>query len=254
MTENPTVGDKNLSSDPSTSPTNRPRRMVVIWDIHGVVLSTHCQLFQSMKHMAGHKGWIQKMNTKQLKESFKRLRKGTDGSSSILAAIARKHNNEPFAKLIVDIENARNVKHKVVDVIRQLRETGVEHIIGSNISKEAFTILQSNTCPEKFRFFSELFTGTSGTTRCNDSNCSEPVLRKPNPRFFTSLLEKNGLDPKYDFIVFVDDKLVNLKAAHAAGIKYTIHCKGRKRMCKELIELIEKERPNYQARSSLTLA
>ena len=88
-----------------------------------------------------------------------------------------------------------------VDILRELRERGVRTYALSNWSAETFPIARP-----MFPFL-EWFDGIviSG----------EIKMVKPDPRIFTHVLERFGLEP--GSAVFVDDNAENVKAAEEAG-------------------------------------
>ena len=47
-------------------------------------------------------------------------------------------------------------------------------------------------------------------------------IKKPDPRIFSYLIDKHGLNEEHS--IFIDDQIINLEAAHKAGISKNIHC------------------------------
>ena len=81
----------------------------------------------------------------------------------------------------------------------------------SNLSAESFDFLSAE--PQSARLFNYF----------EDIILSSNVgIQKPNPRIFSYLLSKHKLDPRKS--VFIDDKLINLKAAEQTGITKGILC------------------------------
>jgi hypothetical protein len=90
-------------------------------------------------------------------------------------------------------------------------KSGHRLFVISNLNLESFDFLSAD--PQAARLFNYF----------EDIILSDHIgIQKPDPRIFDYLIEKHGLAPQNS--VFIDDQLINLKAAEQAGIKKGIHC------------------------------
>ncbi|MFT6765963.1 MAG: hypothetical protein ACJAZS_000860 [Alteromonas naphthalenivorans] len=96
-------------------------------------------------------------------------------------------------------------------ILHDCLNNGHRLFVVSNLNLESFDFLSAD--PQAARLFNYF----------EDIILSDQVgIQKSDPRIFNYLIEKHGLNPRHS--VFVDDQIVNLKAAEQAGITKGIHC------------------------------
>jgi len=216
---------------------NRAPRKVIIWGLHGVVLSNMWSPRQAMKSAVrkrGHnKGWLRSMNRDQWKGIAKAILCKGHTSDDAYIKLARKHNNPGLAELIPEIVNARKVNNDVLVRMQTLHGMGYENIVGSNIGADSFDCLME-VRPELKRAG---FSGRPGVTVCVDPTKPEDIVSKPSVEYFNNLLEANGLVANYDTIIFVDNDKKNVDGAIAAGLT-GIHYKDSRQLDIELAKAL----------------
>jgi 2-haloacid dehalogenase len=93
--------------------------------------------------------------------------------------------------------------HETVQVLKELKESGVALYALTNWSAETFPVAQ-----KRFEFLSWFKdVGLSGAEK----------MKKPDPRFYQLLLKRNSLKPER--CLFIDDVQVNVEGAQAVGLQ-----------------------------------
>lgn len=99
--------------------------------------------------------------------------------------------------------------HLLHDCIKQ----GHRLFIVSNWSKQWYEFMLADPqSAQMFKLFDDIILGDA------------VGIKKPDPRIFDHLIEKHRLDPRQ--CIFIDDQIINLKAAQQAGISRGILCQG----------------------------
>jgi hypothetical protein len=105
--------------------------------------------------------------------------------------------------------NPTRIFHLMADCIKQ----GHRLFIISNLNKDWYQFLQEDPqAAQLFTYFEDIVL----------ADCIG--IKKPDPRIFNHLIQKNFLSP--DECIFIDDTPINLKGAGQAGIKKGILCKN----------------------------
>ena len=115
-------------------------------------------------------------------------------------------------------------------IVQRLDELGYEQHIASNISPYAFSIL---TDSEKSPHLKGLFVFMRLDKSVTYMFKNGKLLQKPAKEYFQEYLQKNKLDLSFDSIVFIDDKIINVRGAESVGIR-GIHFKNPRQLCEEL--------------------
>jgi len=208
-----------------------PDTHVFLWDLHEVILEKDRSQWLK-KFLQFNRKWelIRKLNKKSLAifftfvlEKLKFTKKQM--VSEELAIAARATNNEALVDLITDICSTYVPIQETVQILHDLSAAGYTHHLGSNIGKTVF-----DNCLVKFPTIFGMFTGhsipfTASTTK---------MVKKPNPDFFTTHLQKYNLQPHH--VIFIDDKLINVEAAQSVGI-HGIQFKNSQQLRNELKKL-----------------
>lgn len=208
-----------------------PTTHVFLWDLHGVILEKNlwdwlmiCLQFDRKKEL------IKNLDKKTLKiagtfllECLKLTKKQMVSEELINAA--KETHNQAFVDLTVKACSSYAPTQEMVKLLQELSDLGYEHHLGSNIGK---TVLDN--CNEKFSSIFGMFKESTIPFECPKSLS---MVKKPHPSFFHAHLEKTNLRP--DQLIFIDDKLENVKAAQAVGM-HAIHFKNVKQLRQELIK------------------
>ncbi|KAF8812869.1 HAD-like protein [Phlegmacium glaucopus] len=93
---------------------------------------------------------------------------------------------------------------KILEIIRELKESGLSVYAMSNISAPDWELLSAKATPEEWALFDYIFTS------------SAVHQRKPNIGFYKHVIQETGIDPSR--AIFVDDKLENVITARSFGM------------------------------------
>jgi len=216
---------------------NRPARKVIIWDLHGVVLSNmwspRTAVKAAVRKRGRKKGWLRSMNKEQWKNIAKAVFRKGHTSDDLYIASATKHDNPGMAELVTEIVNARKVNQQVLLRMQTLRGMGYENIVGSNIGANSF----DNLLAAKPELKRAGFSGRPGVTVCADPTKPEDIVSKPSVEYFKNLLDANGLVADYDTVVFIDNDKKNVDGAVEAGLT-GIHYKNARQLDQELAKVL----------------
>lgn len=151
-----------------------------------------------------------------------------------LICLVRAHGNDELMALTVQIVNTQQVDPHVKEILLALKEQGYPLRIASNIGKDIYIKFKQqleDSNANIFALFNQDEHGMEGKTI--DYRVS-PV-QKPDLEFFQEFLE--AYDPQRNkLFIFVDDKLVNIKAATQKGF-VGIHFKNAEQLKQDLQEL-----------------
>jgi FMN phosphatase YigB (HAD superfamily) len=104
---------------------------------------------------------------------------------------------------------------KTVDILKELKEKGYTHHVGSNMGVTTFNTI---TDPQKYPQFAHIFKNFD-LDKSQVISHDTDQFKKPHPHYFELYLKKNNLDPKTTRIIFIDDRRKNIKAANALGLE-----------------------------------
>lgn len=148
-----------------------------------------------------------------------------------LLYLIKKYGDEQLYKLTMHIVNTQQVDPEVKEIVIELRDVGYPLRIASNIGKEMYIELKQqlkDSGSNVFAYFDQDAQGMEGKTI--DYRVS-PV-QKPDRAFFEEFLDAYDPD-RTKLIIFVDDKLVNVKAAIQLGF-VGIHFKNAAQLKNDL--------------------
>lgn len=151
-----------------------------------------------------------------------------------LICIVREYGNEELLALTIQIVNTQHVDPEVKEIVTALKEQGYPLRIASNIGKDIYIKFKQqleDSNANIFALFEQDEHGMEGKTI--DYRVS-PV-QKPDLSFFQEFLDAYDPEGKKLFI-FIDDKLVNVKAASQKGF-VGIHFKNAAQLKNDLHEL-----------------
>ncbi len=186
---------------------------IILWDLHEVLFRRHFS--QWMWQCITDKRLIRvigSLDMHVISLCFRYLLhvmhiKRCELSSQELIDYAQK--NEKF--ILTEVTTSIGCTYKPISetlaIFNQLAAIGYQLDLGSNIGESVY---------EQFKEqFPEIFTKFTNHQLVYKNQ--EQVIKKPSPLFFTCYLEKTGYDPSD--ILFIDDKIHNIKAAQEVGIR-----------------------------------
>jgi FMN phosphatase YigB (HAD superfamily) len=136
--------------------------------------------------------------------------------------------NVPVVDVKSSFEAARNTLQcnpKILEVIRELKESGLAVYAMSNISAPDWKFLSAKCTAEEWALFDNIFISQVLSTKlciqfsliCNFIFISSAIhKRKPNIGFHKHVIEETGIDPTRT--IFVDDRLENVLTAQSFGM------------------------------------
>ena len=203
---------------------------VFLWDLHEVILEkniynwlTLCLTFKRKWEL------IKKLDRKSITilttfilERLKITKKQMVSEELIQAAHST--GNDALIQLITDVCSAYVPIKETVAIINELSALGYKHHLGSNIGQTVY-----DNCLIKFPTIFNLFEHYS----IPFNNSKAEIIKKPNPHFFTSHLEKCNIPA--NTIIFIDDKLINIQAAQSVGM-HAIQFKNPHQLREQLIK------------------
>jgi len=214
------ITDQNKSNGQNMLTSTHPHKVIFLWDLHEVVFEK--DIWNFLRVGWNHNRKLQtifNLNSEILKVTFKyfleKLHLSADAmTSEELIAAAKKANNQALVNLAIKVGCSYRPIHKTVSIINELTNLGYTHHIGSNIGATVY---------EAFKQLYPAIFGLFNAKHIIHYIEGQPVIKKPQPTYFTTYLEKHHLKPEQ--VVFIDDKYTNVKAAHSMGIT-TIHFKN----------------------------
>lgn len=151
-----------------------------------------------------------------------------------LICLVREYGNDELMALTINIVNTQQIDPEVKEIVIALKDLGYPLRIASNIGKDIYLKFKQQLEVSKaniFALFEQDEHGMEGKTI--DYRVS--TVQKPDPAFFQEFLDT--YDPqKNKLFIFVDDKLVNIKAAAQKGF-VGIHFKNAQQLKNDLQSL-----------------
>ena len=206
-----------------------PKTHIFLWDLHDVILEKSlwswfmiCMRFKRKKELLRRldKATI-KVALAFLLERLKLTKKQMISDELIKAAELA--HNDAFIELTIKACSSYTPIKKTVSLMEELSELGYTHHLGSNIGITVF-----DDCAEKFSAIFDLF---QEKTIPFESPENASIIKKPHHDFFNAHIKKHNLQANQ--IIFIDDKLANVRAAQAVGM-HAIHFKNAKDLRKQL--------------------
>ena len=145
--------------------------------------------------------------------------------SEELIKVATEAHNDALIELTIKACSSYVPIKKTVHIMHDLSRLGYKHHLGSNIGKTIF-----EDCAEKFATIFNLFAGVT----IPFISKSGTIIKKPQSHFFHTHIKTYNLQPNQ--IIFIDDKLANVRAAQSIGM-HGIHFKNARDLRKQLIHL-----------------
>lgn len=205
-----------------------PNTHIFLWDLHDVVLEKSlwswfmvCLRFKRKEEL------ISRLDKKTLAIAFTfllerlKLTKKQMVSEELIKA-AQQAGNDALVELTMKACSSYSPIKKTVALMNELSNLGYTHHLGSNIGKTVY-----DDCMDKFPTIFNLFKEI--TIPFESENAK--IIKKPHPDFFHSHTIKSNLKPEQ--IIFIDDKLANVKAAQSVGM-HAIHFKNARQLRQEL--------------------
>lgn len=210
-----------------------PKNTVFLWDFHDVLAKRNKRKTLSTVWNFPKKGTVlRKMNRTLLCKMFKMIGNSATTSEELIHVI-RDQNNPELEELIYQVANIQEPIPGTVALIQELHRMGYQHYIGSNIGSSIFADLIN---PLKHPQFAPLFSQFNlEHPQTVDFELAHPekTIKKPAPEFYQEFLRKNNIDLATTNVIFVDDRLENVRAAQKAGF-IGIHFKYPSQLRKDL--------------------
>lgn len=188
---------------------------IVVWDLHDTLLQPKSRIVTVMKYPHFKKVFSQ-ASLGFLKDLVKLIGKNIFGSTSSeeFMHIANKHNNPHFGEIVIRYANAQEVIPGMQEIVDELAQRDIEQHIGSNIGKTAFRrLIDSSENPHLAPLFKPMNIPKSHVVSLKNGK----IAPKPNKLFFEEYLGKNNIDLKKKQVIFIDDRIENIRAAKAFG-------------------------------------
>lgn len=147
------------------------------------------------------------------------------GSGEQWIQFFEQHNAKDLAAMVREINDKKTLIPGTAEIIQELHDKHYTLLYATNMSEQEFA-LHRKTFP-----ILQLF--VDGVAVAYHAKKSE-LIRKPNPLYYTMLLNK--IDSAHqEFAIFIDDKIENVIAARKAGM-IGIHFKNPEQLRKELVK------------------
>lgn len=206
--------------DSSTMTSSHPDKTIILWDLHGVVfrqkpgtlirtLWQYNHKLDALKHLDGP---LLKLMGNFLLQKFHFTTQEVTSEELIIAA--QKANNNALIELAIETSLAYYPIKDTVKIIKKLHKLGYQQDIGSNIGAIVYEIFKDDY-PAIFKYFNHVH-----IVRYYPGKA---IIKKPNEEYFTTYLNQYNIKPEQ--VIFIDDKLPNVQAAQAVGMR-AIHFKS----------------------------
>lgn len=225
-----TISESNQHNQPPITD-----EVVFLWDLHGVILKQprklvlNYLLFDPVVRKA-----MREIDWRTFKKLMKLVKKSmrVEGLGELYIHLARKHKKPMLEAFIHKLINTQRIIDGTFAIIKELSSLDYRHFVGSNIGKNSFAEL---TNKEKNPRFSELFSHfvldkSHVVTYYPQQN---ELIKKPEIAYFTRFIQKNQIDLSKTKVIFIDNKLVNVQAAQAAGL-IGVHFTSPKQLRRQL--------------------
>lgn len=189
-----------------------PEKTVILWDLHEVLLEKSLWRWIILCLTYNRKIELLRKLDKNIVRILLvfileriQLKKKELVSEELLNA-ARAADNQALVDLVTTVCSTYTAIEPSVAILKQLSARGYTHHLGSNIGETVF-----KKCNDTL---SDIFSSFSASTIPFYIN--NKIIKKPNPHFFITHLEKNNLTPEQ--VIFIDDKKMNTVIAQSLGI------------------------------------
>ena len=194
--------------------TPEKKDVIFLWDLHHVLLKPKGKI-RALKNYPHKKDALRNANLRRKFLKYSLISRFKEVSSEKFLELGDRYNNPYFKEMILVASLAQEPMEKTVDILRELKENGYTHHVGSNMGITTFNTI---TDAQKYPQFAHIFKNfdldkSQVVTRETDQ------FKKPNPKYFEQYLEKNKLDPNTTRIIFIDDRRKNIKAANSVGLE-----------------------------------
>lgn len=180
------------------------KNTIIVFDIHGVLFHHNYPLMirKSLYNGALFRVLPHVLNKNFLKDFFSMVRRNALAEEYIIGLASRHAKIAPFIPLGIDIANAQKANEPVIAIVKELKKRGYQLHILSNIGSIIFEDLRAKN-PDIFALFDEI----------KVAKAEEGYLGKPHRMMFNNY--QIQLNKENKFIIFIDDKSKNIKAARA---------------------------------------
>lgn len=184
----------------------KPDNTIIVFDIHGVLFSTD---YRKVLHLLWTPQtcliFLHLCNPTALWAMIKLWYKGAVDEEYLVYFTSRYQRLRGCKELLFAVANAQRPIQPMVDLVHDLKKQGYTLHILSNIGELMFDEL-TQRFPALFDQFDAY----------KVANQAEAYLAKPNIRMYQTYLQQHNPDNKQ--IIFIDDKVKNIKAAQQAGM------------------------------------
>jgi FMN phosphatase YigB (HAD superfamily) len=210
---------------------------IILWDLHGVVVQYKSKdtIYKMVSTIFNYDKKTEALYAKNsialIKGMLSMTRQlwGPGASGEEFVTVAREHDDQALAELILQLLNCQTINPGTAAIIKKLHKDGYRQHIGSNMGEHhEFKALLTKQEPEFQEIFHHIFELDASQLV---NYAAKPVIKKPNPEFFKTYLAKNGLLASQ--VLFIDDNQKNCAAARELGID-SIHFKNPEQLTPEL--------------------
>lgn len=212
--------NKNFPKDESTQTKAFPDTAFA-FDLHGVIFTLDpIIVFKELMKSPKTKLFSAILYPRLLLNSLYMMHKGEVAEEVVLSVEKQAPELKDLIGTGLRIINAQRPIPETVNLIKKLKENGHKIYIFSNIGEQSIAML-AKRYPDIF----SLFDGISATSR------SDNYIKKPDPKSYEKFLAEFGLEKSK--VIFVDDKLKNIKASISFGMPAVIFTTSYN-LCKQL--------------------
>lgn len=205
-----------------------------LWDLHDVLLKQ--RRGTQLKLIAKSFGkWhlFKKLNFQQIKAIGGAIT--NQGHTEDLIQAAQSNGNPELAKYIIEITNQYDVMPGMPAILKELKDAGYKHYIGSNIGSTALENLRQR--PDLKPLFALFNFDKIQTYEMASAKNNNQSITKPHKRFFLNFLNQFDSHEKQPHrFIFVDDRKENVTGAQHIGM-HAIHFKNTADFRKKLISM-----------------
>lgn len=211
---------KNTSTQTLYVTAQKPlsEKTILVWDLHQVLFqrpsfSMFTRALPSIQNKPRFiKQWTQAFFDTKVRMHIKKLKKEhITVSEAYFDALKNKYPHA-YAQSII-LANALYVPNKkLFDFIQTLQKKGYKNYIFSNIGPTTLAALQKQY-PIYFSYFTNLTNTINPTTPENAL-----WIDKPKKAAYLKMLHAIGMSKTPERVIFIDDRIKNIKKAHKLGI------------------------------------